>query len=101
MTAPNELDLLELTDFLIGKMHAQVHETVCEYTYSFNYTDGVGRMDGEGTERFWAELNQCAGSTKQMNTGNREESLNDIMQDLSFRKNEAARKQCPLARDFR
>lgn len=90
-TAPDVLELLKMVLFLVGKMHVQAHEEMCQYLYSLTYTDGVGRMDGEGTERFWAEENQAAGSTKQMNTGNREESLNDIMTDLSFRKNESAR----------
>ncbi len=55
-------------------MHLQAHEEPCQFLYSFNYMEGVGRMDGEETERFWAEANQAAGSTKQMNTGNAKRS---------------------------
>ncbi|KLO06221.1 hypothetical protein SCHPADRAFT_946269 [Schizopora paradoxa] len=94
-TAPDVLDTLPMVEFLVGKMHLQAHEEECRYLYSLSYTDGVGRLDGEETEHFWAEHNQAAGSTKQMNTGNREEVLNDLMIDWSFRKNEAASVSLP------
>ncbi len=83
MTAPDILAILAIVLFLVGKMHLQAHEEQCQFLYSFNYTEGVGRMDGEETERFWAKVIQAAGSTKQMNTGNREEVLNDLMIDWS------------------
>ncbi|KLO05566.1 hypothetical protein SCHPADRAFT_946616 [Schizopora paradoxa] len=89
-TAPDVVDDLDTVLFLVGKMHLQAHEERCQYLFSLNYTEGVGRMDGEETERFWAEMNQAAGSTKQMNTGNREEVLNDLMVDRSWTKNEGA-----------
>ncbi|KAJ7872115.1 hypothetical protein B0H13DRAFT_2349622 [Mycena leptocephala] len=31
----------------------------CHGPYSFNYTKGVGRTDGEGVERNWSWLNSC------------------------------------------
>lgn len=35
-------------------------------------------MDGEAAERLWSEMNQAAGSTKQMSPGHRDETLDDI-----------------------
>ena len=66
---------------LIGKMHLQNHVENCQWLYSLNYTEGVGRLDGEEVERFWAEMNQVAGSTKQMNPGHRRDTLDDIIRD--------------------
>ncbi len=76
---------------LIGKMHVQAHNEICQYLYSWNYTEGVGRSDGEEVERWWAEANQAAGSTKQMNAGHRREVLSDLMNDWNWTKNENAR----------
>ena len=66
---------------VIGKMHAHTHLDVCQYRYSLYYTKGVGRTDGEQAERFWSEANQVAGSTKQMNPGNRCDTLDDVIND--------------------
>ena len=59
-------------------MHLMGHEDQCQYGFSLNYTDGVGRTDGEECERLWAEFNQAAGSTKQMGRGRRCDTLDDI-----------------------
>ncbi|KLO04068.1 hypothetical protein SCHPADRAFT_841060, partial [Schizopora paradoxa] len=91
-TAPHLVPRLQDLRVLVGKMHLQGHIESCQYRFSWNYTDGVGRTDGEEVERFWAEANQAAGSTKQMNKGHRREVLDDIMNDWNFLKNEAARK---------
>lgn len=72
--------LLSLLD-VIGKMHGQTHVNTCQYCHSLYYTRGVGRTDGEEAERFWAEANQVAGSTKQMNPGHRCDTLDDVIND--------------------
>lgn len=66
---------------VIGKMHGQMHVEACQYCHSLYYTRGVGRTDGEEAERFWAEANQVAGSTKQMNPGHRCDTLDDVIND--------------------
>lgn len=71
---------------LVGKMHVHNHVDECKWRRSFNYTSGVGRMDGEAAERFWAEMNQLAGSTKQMNPGHRNDILDDSISDWNRRK---------------
>ncbi|KDQ15239.1 hypothetical protein BOTBODRAFT_108942 [Botryobasidium botryosum FD-172 SS1] len=38
-------------EFLIPKMHLYAHKDDCHYRYSFNYTKGCGRTDGEAPER--------------------------------------------------
>lgn len=66
---------------LIGKMHITNHVELCQWLYSFYFQTGVGRMDGEGVERFWSEVNHAAGSTKQMGHGHRMDTLDDLIDD--------------------
>lgn len=73
-------------EVLIGKMHVQAHIDSCQWRFSLNYTKGVGRMDGEAVERWWSEANQIAGSTKQMNPGHRDDTLDDCIRDWNRRK---------------
>jgi hypothetical protein len=53
----------------LPKLHAHVHKFECHSLYSLNFTLGVGRTDGEGIEREWAEINAAANSTKEMSEG--------------------------------
>ncbi|KAI5999827.1 hypothetical protein F5J12DRAFT_784599 [Pisolithus orientalis] len=43
--------------FLIPKFHLPAHITSCKWSFSFNWTKGVGQTDGEGPECRWANLN--------------------------------------------
>ncbi|KAJ7486373.1 hypothetical protein B0H11DRAFT_1721594, partial [Mycena galericulata] len=50
----------------------------CHGPYSFNYTKGVGRTDGEGVERNWSWLNWAARSISVMGPGAREDTIDDL-----------------------
>lgn len=76
----------EFVKFLVGKMHLTGHVYDCQYGHSFNYAEGVGRTDGEEIERFWSEIIQAAGSTKQMNPGHRHDALDDLIGDWNWYK---------------
>lgn len=67
-------------------MHLQNHCEECQYLFSLYFAIGVGRLDGEEAERFWAEVNQLAGSTKQMNPGHRMDTLDDSINDWNITK---------------
>ncbi|KAJ8496340.1 hypothetical protein ONZ45_g12490 [Pleurotus djamor] len=62
--------------FAIPKLHIHSHTKYCQETYSLNYLPGVGRTDGEGIERPWANIGATATSTRVMGPGAREETLN-------------------------
>ncbi|KAJ8482732.1 hypothetical protein ONZ45_g14849 [Pleurotus djamor] len=62
--------------FAIPKLHIHSHTKFCQQTYSLNYLPGVGRTDGEGIERPWANIGATATSTRVMGPGAREETLN-------------------------
>jgi len=72
--------------FLVPKMHLYGHKEDCQYLYSFNFTPGVGRTEGETPERGWAIVNLHAGSTFEMNGGHRHDSLNTELTDMNFKK---------------
>jgi hypothetical protein len=86
---PPELqrDLEKLrTQLFLPKLHAHAHKFECHVLYSLNLTPGVGRTDGEGIEREWAEINTAANSTKEMSEGSRHDTLDDLLGDKNYRK---------------
>jgi hypothetical protein len=72
--------------YLVPKFHINAHISRCRTTYSFNYTQGVGRTDGEAPERGWAEINPLAASTKEMGPGSRRDTLDYHFGDYNWRK---------------
>ncbi|KAL0958405.1 hypothetical protein HGRIS_000546 [Hohenbuehelia grisea] len=86
---PPELRLLSkpVLEFFVPKFHLAAHIPECQAPFSFNFTPGVGRTDGEGVERNWAWLNRVAASISQMGPSARQEALDDIIGFMNFRKN--------------
>ncbi|KAG8711889.1 hypothetical protein FRC08_015302 [Ceratobasidium sp. 394] len=70
----------------VGKYHIAGHTDSCYAQYSPNNMQGVGRLDAEGCERAWADLNQAARSSSEKGPGFRIDSLNHCMQDWNWRK---------------
>ncbi|KAF7377213.1 CxC2 domain-containing protein [Mycena sanguinolenta] len=70
-------DWLEII-FKVPKFHLPPHVKKCHAPYSFNYTKGVGRTDGEGVERNWSWLNSAARSVSVMGPGAREDTIDDL-----------------------
>ncbi|KAG6848173.1 hypothetical protein H0H93_002703 [Arthromyces matolae] len=62
----------------IPKMHVVNYVLMCMLLYGFNYLPFSGETWGENIEGGWAEQNQSAGSTKEMNDGHRHDSLDDM-----------------------
>ncbi|KAH7909277.1 hypothetical protein BJ138DRAFT_1115126 [Hygrophoropsis aurantiaca] len=72
--------------FGIPKFHAPAHAASCGIPHSLNLMPGVGRTDGEGIERNWAEMNRVANSTKEMGPGSRHDTLDDHFGHHNWRK---------------
>ncbi|EIW81903.1 hypothetical protein CONPUDRAFT_54452, partial [Coniophora puteana RWD-64-598 SS2] len=72
--------------FLVPKFHLPAHILSCRTRFSFNFTPGVGRTDGEAPERGWANINPVASSTKEMGPGHRKDTLNDFFGDWNWKK---------------
>ena len=75
----------------IPKMHLVAHKDGCQVRFSFNYTDGTGRTEGEAAERLWAILNLIAAATKQQNEGHRKDTVQDHIGKNNWSKNKDAR----------
>lgn len=71
---------------MVPKFHLASHEIACHGPYSFNFTRGAGRTDGEGVERNWRGLNGQAPSTSEMGAGNRQDTLDDCCGWSNWRK---------------
>ncbi|KAJ7121225.1 hypothetical protein C8R46DRAFT_929168, partial [Mycena filopes] len=67
--------------------HASSHEAACANLNSLSFLPGVGKSDGEGIERLWAELNAFAFHTKNMGLGHRADTLEDKLNFHNFAKN--------------
>ncbi|KAJ7368623.1 hypothetical protein DFH08DRAFT_796508 [Mycena albidolilacea] len=64
--------------FKVPKFHLPPHIKKCYSPYSFNYTKGVGRTDGEGVECDWSWLNLMARSVLAMGPGAQEDTIDDL-----------------------
>jgi hypothetical protein len=73
-------------NFFVPKFHIAAHIESCQTQFSFNWTPGVGRTDGEAPERGWANINRVASSTKEMGPGARRDTLNDHFSDWNWKK---------------
>ncbi|KAG2144545.1 hypothetical protein DEU56DRAFT_883917 [Suillus clintonianus] len=73
-------------NFFVPKFHIAAHIAACQTNFSFNWTPGVGRTDGEAPERGWADINRVAASTKEMGPGSRREVLDDHFGDWNWKK---------------
>ncbi|KAG1747183.1 uncharacterized protein EDB91DRAFT_1235939 [Suillus paluster] len=73
-------------NFFVPKFHIAAHIESCQTQFSFNWTPGVGRTDGEAPERGWANINRVAGSTKEMGPGAQRDTLNDQFSDWNWKK---------------
>ncbi|KAJ7173526.1 hypothetical protein C8R46DRAFT_1215455 [Mycena filopes] len=67
--------------------HASAHNKACANEFSLSFQPGVGRSDGEGVERLWADLNPSSFHTKEMGLGNRADTLEDKIDAHNFLKN--------------
>ncbi|KAJ7036232.1 hypothetical protein C8F04DRAFT_1258078 [Mycena alexandri] len=67
--------------------HAGSHEKECEDENSLKFLEGVGKSDGEGIERFWADVGPAAYQTKDMGLGNRADSLENKIDYHNHQKN--------------
>ena len=72
--------------FLVPKFHLPAHIPSCQWSFSFNWTKGVGQTDGEEPERGWANLNAAASSTKEMGPGHHRDTLDDYFGDWNWKK---------------
>ncbi|CAE6541251.1 unnamed protein product [Rhizoctonia solani] len=83
---PTEIAIPPDLDFVgaIPKWHLAGHIPECYVRYSLDHTQHVGRIDGEGVERVWANQNEHAGSTSEQGPGMRTDSMTNVAQQWNF-----------------
>ncbi|KAF9072519.1 hypothetical protein BDP27DRAFT_1493003, partial [Rhodocollybia butyracea] len=52
-------------------VHIKDHRLKCNFCFNPTYCPSWGHFHGETAEQPWVELNQLAGSARQMNSGHR------------------------------
>src|SRR5262249_45663467 len=70
----------------IGPLHIMGHVPRCKALFNANTTTYVGHLNGDSVEQPFAETKTTGGSTKHMNEGHREDTLDDFFADWNFRK---------------
>ncbi|KAF8584062.1 hypothetical protein K439DRAFT_1346986, partial [Ramaria rubella] len=83
---PCQVDIITCLTTLIPKMHIRGHKDDCLYWFSFNSTPCVGRTHEESLETPWSENNQAGASTREMNAGHRQDTLNNLFSDWNWLK---------------
>ena len=87
MPTPLQLNLRDRNlTFLVPKFHLPAHIPSCQWSFSFNWSKGVRRTDGEEPEWGWANLNPAASSTKDMGPGHCHDTLDDYFGDWNWKK---------------
>ncbi|KDN36644.1 hypothetical protein RSAG8_10686, partial [Rhizoctonia solani AG-8 WAC10335] len=72
---PEDLDLVGA----VPKWHLVGHQRDCFVRWSLDNMQHVGRMEGEGPERFWSMYNQMSGSMSEQSPGVRTDNANNII----------------------
>ncbi|KAF7965003.1 hypothetical protein HWV62_1144 [Athelia sp. TMB] len=71
---------------VIPKFHIYAHGKSCQSRWSLNFLRWMGRIDGEGVEREWFNINPVALSTRLMGPGARWDTLDDHWGAWNWRK---------------
>ena len=72
--------------FCVPKFHLLAHGIGCQLRLNLNYTQGAGRVCGEGIEAGWADCNGAALSSREMSPAFRHEVLDDVFGAINWRK---------------
>ncbi|KAL0571201.1 hypothetical protein V5O48_010766 [Marasmius crinis-equi] len=82
MQLPPEMEII----FKVPKWHLIGHVLKCLVPFSFAYTEGVGRTDGEAPERCWSWLNAIARCASMMTAGARWDTMDDFANAWNYKK---------------
>ncbi|KAG8711802.1 hypothetical protein FRC09_020405, partial [Ceratobasidium sp. 395] len=79
---PDDFDLVGA----IPKWHLIGHIIECHIRHSLDHKQHVGRMEGEGPERVWSNLNEHSGSTSEQGPGVRTDTINNLAYEWNYEK---------------
>lgn len=97
---PNVIALVEECEALIPQLHIKGHKGTCKSTMAFDTTPSTGRTDGEFVEPPWFFLKAVGRFTREMNAGNRRDTLDDFINFFNWMKMQtmgtSSSSYCPL-----
>ena len=70
----------------IGLFHVHGHQQSCLARYSPTFIAGAGQVEGEIIETLWRKMNLVTPSTRAMTLAHRQETMDDHMNDINFKK---------------
>ena len=70
----------------IGLFHVHGHVDQCYAWFTLSFVLGVGQVDGEILETLWSVLNISGPVTRRQTAANRQETLDDHMNDSNWKK---------------
>ncbi|KAI0027335.1 hypothetical protein K488DRAFT_61904 [Vararia minispora EC-137] len=83
---PEFAALIEKIRWGIPVVHIINHKERCQYQYSTSYQASFARHHGETAEQAWAEMNQIGPIIRQMNSGCRQDTLNNHYGNWNWKK---------------
>src|SRR5215510_1171506 len=88
VTESDTLCFNEMAELIVavGKWHLSSHIQDCYHKFSLNFIKGAGHWDGEIMETVWSQLNPAAITACSMTISHRQETLNQYMRDMNFKK---------------
>ncbi|KAI0706683.1 hypothetical protein C8Q76DRAFT_629932 [Earliella scabrosa] len=85
---PEFLPIVETVKVLLPQLHMLAHKESCQTNYAICYKRGCGHSNGETVESNWFPHNAVGLSTREMNGGARQDSINDHFNFWNWVKNE-------------
>ncbi|KAJ7584901.1 hypothetical protein C8J56DRAFT_1004906 [Mycena floridula] len=67
--------------------HGNVHYLNCRMKNLVQYQEGAAKIDGEGPERVWGQVNKISFATKEMGVGTRHDAIEDRLDHHNHEKN--------------
>ena len=80
--------ILEKLQILLPQMHMLAHQESCQMDYCIGFKKGIGHTCGKMVEMIWAKHNTIRLSTREMNGGACQDTLNDSFNSWNWNKNE-------------
>lgn len=78
MPSAIQFKTIPLLSFKVPKFHLPPHIQACQAPFSFNFTKGVSKTDGEAPERNWSWLNCATCCISVMGPGGWQDTLDDF-----------------------
>ena len=70
----------------VGKWHLTAHIHECFPTFTLNFVQGAGQVEGEILETLWSRMDEVAGHAQAMSIAHHQETVDEYMNDNNWQK---------------